>query len=153
MNTKKKNRLAVIEKILTKEKVQSQESLKARLVEAGFAVSQSSLSRYLRELGAMRFRRPDDSYAYTIPETKPAASSAAVFERRFASAVTGMRRSGFVVLVFTSPGEAQIVGILLDKLAPAGLLGNVAGDDTIICITKDARSAKALEKKLKKIIA
>jgi transcriptional regulator of arginine metabolism len=145
----KKMRLAALRKILERASIGDQGTLAKRLSRAGIRISQASLSRDLRELGAQRLRRGDGTYAYVLPEDPPAATTASVFEKRFATSATGVRRAGFVVLVFTPPGEANLVGRLLDTAQLPGLLGNVAGDDTILCIAENERAAKRLEKKFK----
>lgn len=148
----KKQRLGLISRILASQKISDQEKLKGRLAKAGLAISQSSLSRDLKALGVQRARLADGSFAYTLPDAPPAASSEEIFKRRFATSVTGVRRSNVIVLVSTPPGEAQLVGRLLDEVPPAGLLGTVAGDDTVLCVARSPKSAIALEKKFKELI-
>ncbi len=148
----KKQRLGLISKILASQKISDQENLKESLAKAGLAISQSSLSRDLKALGVQRARLTDGSFAYTMPDAPPAASSKEIFKRRFATSVTGVRRSNVIVLVSTPPGEAQLVGRLLDEVPPSGLLGTVAGDDTVLCVASSPKSAIALEKKFKELI-
>jgi transcriptional regulator of arginine metabolism len=66
--------------------------------------------------------------------------------------VIGVQRAAFVVLVFSSPGEAQMVGRLLDNTSLPGVAGTVAGDDTAICIAEDESTAKTLEKRFQAMI-
>lgn len=148
----KKKRLSILRKILTKETVSDQQVLIQRLAQAGIHVSQSSLSRDLRELGVHRFRRDGGTFAYVLPETRPAAHSWNVFTKRFTDSVTGVKRSSFIVMVFTPPGEASLVGRLLDSSDLTGLLGTVAGDDSIICIADNEKNAKKLEKKFIELV-
>jgi transcriptional regulator of arginine metabolism len=150
MNSSK--RLRTIRKILARENVASQNGLAKTLKAAGFRVSQSSLSRDLKKLGVQKVRMPDGTFTYSLPSEKPAATSSEAFRKRFSGSVTGVRRSGFVVLLFTPPGEAQLVGRLLDQLNPKGLVGNVSGDDTIICIAENNTKAKTLEKDFRKML-
>ncbi len=148
----KKKRLQLITKILQRRTVTDQNALMAELKKAGVMTSQASLSRDLKVLGVHRVRAGDGRFCYSLPEDKPSASSLEVFRRRFATSVIGVRRSNFIVLLFTPPGEAQLVGRLLDQITPSGLLGTVAGDDTIICVTKNEANARKLEKEFKEIL-
>ena len=148
----KKKRLSILRTILEKEAISDQQALIQRLDHAGVNASQPSLSRDLRELGAQRLRRENGLFCYVLPEARPAAYSSEVFNKRFANSVTGIKRSGFIVLVFAPPGEASLVGRLLDTSSLPGLSGTVAGDDTIICIADNEKDAKKLEKKLKEIV-
>jgi transcriptional regulator of arginine metabolism len=126
--------------------------LQELLFRRGVEVSQSSLSRDLKELGVSRERTPDGIFAYVLPESRPAATSEEVFRRRFRTSVTGVRRAAFVLLVFSPPGEAQMVGRLLDTTRLPGLMGTVAGDDTVICIAEDEKHARALERRFQELI-
>jgi transcriptional regulator of arginine metabolism len=141
-------RLQLITDLLAEEVVEDQPALRELLASRGVEVSQSSLSRDLRDLGAVRVRNTDGAFVYRLPAEPPAATSEQVFRNRFATSVTGVRRSGFVVLVLTPPGEAQLVGRLLDQVAPAGLLGTVAGDDTVILVAETPGAARRLEREL-----
>jgi transcriptional regulator of arginine metabolism len=148
----KSSRLKVVARVLEDQLVGDQQTLREVLARRGIVVSQSSLSRDLRELGVQRVRTADGVFAYTLPAERPAATSMEVFRRRFSTSVTGVRRTSFVLLVFTPPGEAQLVGRLLDTTTLPGLLGTVAGDDTVICITDTDSSARALENRLSDMI-
>jgi transcriptional regulator of arginine metabolism len=149
----KKKRIALLEKVLASESVGDQETLRKRLARAGWKVSQASLSRDLKALGAQRVRTPGGDYAYVLPAAPPAAATAEAFRRRFATSVKGVRRSSVLVLLFTPPGEAQIIGRLLDESPPPSLLGTIAGDDTILAVAASETAAKKLEKKFKEMLS
>jgi transcriptional regulator of arginine metabolism len=148
----KKKRIAILEKVLASESVGDQETLRKHLAKAGWKVSQASLSRDLKALGAQRVRTPAGGYAYVLPASPPAAATAEAFRRRFRTSVKGVRRSSVLVLLFTPPGEAQIIGRLLDESPPPGLLGTVAGDDTILAVAANEKAARSLERKFKEMI-
>jgi transcriptional regulator of arginine metabolism len=132
--------------------VDGQQKLQALLAESGFPVSQSTLSRDLKELGVQRRRTTEGLFAYVVPEQRPPATSEETFRLRFRTSVTGIRRVEFVVLVFTPPGEAQLVGRLLDSASLPGLAGTLAGDDTVICVAGSGSSARSLETRLKGLL-
>lgn len=147
---KRDERLEVIKKILAENRVRDQQHLADLLfAQTGLNVSQSSLSRDLKALGAARTISTDGSLYYTLPESPPISTTAESFRRRFATSVTGIRRSEFLVLIYTGPGEASLIARLLDRSAHEGLLATVAGDDTIICVTLDTATARKLEAELK----
>lgn len=87
-----------------------------------------------------------------MPAERPPATSKEAFRLRFRTSVTGVRRVEFIVLVFTPPGEAQLIGRLLDSTTLPGLAGTLAGDDTVICIAGSASKARALETRFKKML-
>jgi transcriptional regulator of arginine metabolism len=138
-------RLAAIIDILGRRPVGGQQQLRVLLAERGFSVSQSSLSRDLKELGVQRQRTAEGLFAYVVPADRPPATSEETFRLRFRTSVTGIRRVEFIVLVFTPPGEAQLIGRLLDSASLPGLAGTLAGDDTVICIAAGKKGARDLE--------
>jgi transcriptional regulator of arginine metabolism len=138
-------RLAAVIDILGRQPVTGQRQLRDLLEERGFAVSQSSLSRDLKEIGVQRRRTAEGLFAYVLPAERPPATSEETFRLRFRTSVTGIRRVEFTMLVFTPPGEAQLVGRLLDSAGVPGLAGTLAGDDTVLCIAASAADAEALE--------
>lgn len=144
----KRDRISAIVDILGHQPVDGQEKLQALLADDGFPVSQSTLSRDLKDLGVLRQRTTDGRFAYVVPAEKPPATSEDTFRLRFRTSVTGIRRVEFVVLVVTPPGEAQLVGRLLDSASLPGLAGTVAGDDTVICIAESASKARSLEARM-----
>lgn len=148
----KKKRLQRIERILNQRTVSDQSELLAALAKSGIKASQASLSRDLKELGVNRVRSADGRFTYCLPDAMPAAATEEAFRRKFSNSATGIRRTQFIVMVLTPPGEAQLIGRLLDEHKPAGLSGTLAGDDTVICIARDDKSAARLEKKFKDII-
>lgn len=146
-------RLDAIIDILSRQPVDGQEKLRTLLADRGFPVSQSSLSRDLKELGVQRQRTAEGLFAYVVPAEKPPATSKEAFRLRFSTSVTGVRRVEFLVLVYTPPGEAQLIGRLLDSAAPPGLAGTLAGDDTVICVAESTAKARSLETRLARMIA
>jgi transcriptional regulator of arginine metabolism len=145
-------RLTALAQILAAESIGDQETLRRRLGRGGARVSQASLSRDLQTLGAQRLRRVDGTFAYALPRARPSATSAEAFRSRFATSVTGVRRASFLLLLFTPPGEAQLAARLLDEARLPGLLGTVAGDDTILAVAESEKTAKELERKWKEMI-
>jgi transcriptional regulator of arginine metabolism len=148
----KRKRLALITKIIRENSLPDQDSLKTLLEENGVKISQSSLSRDIKELGVQRVRKTNGTFSYLLPEENPIPTSIDHFQKRFLASVISIQRSNFIVLLKTPPGEAQIVGRLLDQASFHGLLGTVAGDDTVICITSNNQSAKSLEQNFNELI-
>lgn len=144
----KQDRISAIIEILGRQPVDGQEKLQGLLADDGFPVSQSTLSRDLKDLGVQRQRTPEGLFAYVVPADKPPATSEETFRLRFRTSVTGIRRVEFVILVLTPPGEAQLVGRLLDAASFPGLAGTVAGDDTVICIVGSASKARTIETRM-----
>jgi len=126
--------------------VRRQEELVERLGERGFEVTQSSVSRDLRDLGVAKVKG-----RYLAPPA-PAADDEALDE--LAHHVRAARPAGpNLTVVFTPPGAAQTVGLALDHAGWPEVVGTVAGDDTIFVATAGAREQSRLLHRLNALAA
>lgn len=126
---RRKRHLKILELIETRP-VRTQEELAEALAAEGWDVTQSSVSRDIAALGLVKaggaYRRPD----------APARSSDDPDERRIAEGVLTVDTAGdAMVVLHTPPGEANRVGVALDRLAWPEVVGTLAGDDTIFVAT------------------
>ena len=141
----KTRRQSAILDAIQRQRVRSQEQLRRQLRAAGYDVTQATLSRDVRELGLAKAEG-----AYQAP-TAPAPnghSSKALFNRAVGEYLTRVDRVQQLVVLRTGPGQAQLLGVALDSARLPEVVGTIAGDDTILAITPDARRAKALVRRL-----
>jgi transcriptional regulator of arginine metabolism len=135
-----------IVEILRRTSVRSQSELAELLAGSEVVVTQATLSRDLVELGAVRVRHPDGALVYAVPgeggdRTPWAGVDQEVLDSRLSrlceellvSAVT----SGQLVVLRTPPGAAQLLAAAVDQSVMSGVLGTIAGDDTVLVITDD----------------
>ncbi len=148
----RRRRLELVARLIETHPVERQTELRELLAGRGVEVSRATLSRDLQRLGAHRVRTAGGGMAYALPAEPPPAASGRGFRSRLAASVTAVRRSGFVLVVLTPPGEAQLVGRLLDGAALPGALGTVAGDDTVIVVAASAGAARKLEDRLEGLL-
>ena len=123
--------------LLNEERFGSQAEIVAALQDEGFAhINQSKVSRMLSKFGAVRIRNAKMEMVYCLPAElgMPSASS------QVKQLVMEVAHNDSMVVIHTSPGAAQLIARLLDSLGKAeGILGSIAGDDTIfITPTKSA---------------
>jgi transcriptional regulator of arginine metabolism len=124
----------------------TQQSLVDELGRQGFAATQSSVSRDLRELGAVKTTR-----GYELSEIAPGDDSELVSVAEF---IRSMRPAGAHLLVIrTAVGAAQRVALALDRLGWPEIVGNIGGDDTVFVATDSANHQKILSAKIERIIA
>jgi len=118
----------------------SQDEIASRLDTLGFPVTQSTVSRDLDELGLVRIRDGEGRVRYATPdEASPGPSRhARALLREFA---VDVRHSGNLVLVKTPPAGAMPAARALDAAGIDGILGTVAGDDTIIVVVREGAAA------------
>jgi transcriptional regulator of arginine metabolism len=120
--------------LLRDHEVSSQEQLQGLLGAEGFDVNQGTLSRDLRGLGVVK--RPTVSGGARYVRSQPMADSELALAnlRAFLGEVIG---SGNLLVIKTRVGGAQPVALALDLLVPEGLVGTIAGDDTVLGIVAE----------------
>jgi len=133
-------RRTLIAEVITRQRIHSQEELRTALAAEGFAVTQATLSRDLVDLGAIKVPHGDGRNVYALPAEPPAEIVAD--ESRLARAVhelaVSVEHSLNIVVVRTPPGGAQYLASAFDGAHWGSILGTVAGDDTVLMVTRGA---------------
>lgn len=137
-----RRRREAVARILRAERVATQEALMEALRREGFRTTQATLSRDLARLSARRVSGPDGS-RYEIGDGPPDEVAAAI-----AGLVTAVDTNGSLVVIRTLPGSAQAVARAIDLAALPGVLGTIAGDDTVFVAPARGRGAGALSGRL-----
>jgi transcriptional regulator of arginine metabolism len=146
----KVQRQQAIAKLIAKYAVTNQPQLVDLLAEDGIAATQATVSRDLEDLGAVKVRVPGGDTVYAIPEYEPARLAPEDQLRRVMGEwVAEVRSSGNLVILRTPPGCAHVVASALDRSAMAGLLGTVAGDDTLLCVAEEGVGGSGLSAHLR----
>jgi transcriptional regulator of arginine metabolism len=129
--------------------VHSQAELQRQLAAAGLAVNQATLSRDLRALGVVK-----GVHGYELPSAplSPDTAHQSLWHAVHTWLLAAKAAQNLVVLR-TPAGGAQPLGIALDRAALPGLVGTIAGDDTVLAICADAGKARALVRRLGKAAA
>ncbi len=137
--TTKAQRQHTVAQLLAKHRVTSQPQLVELLTTEGIAATQATASRDLEDLGAVKVRLPGGDLAYAIPEYEPERLAPHDHLRRVLSEwVAEVSHSQNLVILRTPPGCAHVVASALDRSATPGLLGTVAGDDTLLCVAAES---------------
>lgn len=121
--------------LLKAESFSSQAEIVAALQESGFdTVSQSKISRMLGKSGAVRARNARGDMVYCLPPELAVPTATSPLKQL----VLDITHNKALVIIRTSPGAAQLIARLLDSLGTAdGVLGTIAGDDTIFIAPSD----------------
>jgi transcriptional regulator of arginine metabolism len=130
--------------------VRSQEQLRRQLRAAGFDVTQATLSRDIRELQLVK-GGADGAYQAPSGAGTNGHGGAGLLQRALSEYLTKADQVQQMVLLRTGPGQAQILGVAIDGARLSDVVGTLAGDDTILVITRGARQAKALVKRFEAI--
>lgn len=148
----KVQRQQTISKLVMKHAVTNQPQLVDLLAVEGIAATQATVSRDLEDLGAVKVRVPGGETVYAIPEFEPARLAPEDQLRRVLGEwVAEVKRSGNLVILRTPPGCAHVVASALDRSGMDGLLGTVAGDDTLLCVADESMGGEALAARLRDV--
>ena len=134
------NAATTISRLIGEHEVTSQPQLIELLAEHGIEATQATVSRDLDDIGAIKVRVPSGNTVYAIPEFAPDRLAPVDQLRRVMGEwVAEVAYSGNIVVLRTPPGCAHVVASALDRSRIDGLLGTVAGDDTLMCVSADDR--------------
>ena len=142
--------------LLGAHQVRSQTELAELLAAEGVQVTQGTLSRDLVEVGALRVRGAGGHLVYAVPgdggDRTPHVGEFATFETRLArlcgEVLVSAEASANLVVVRTPPGAAQYFASAIDRVGWDAILGTIAGDDTILLITRGPEGGAALADRL-----
>lgn len=154
--TKSARQQRIIELLATTE-VRSQTELADLLGDAGVHVTQATLSRDLVELDAVKVRVASGTLVYAVPGEggdrtpvvgRESAASEARLAKLCAELLVSADASANLVVLRTPPGAANFLASALDKAELGSVLGTIAGDDTVMVISRDPAGGEALAQRL-----
>ncbi|MEI6710214.1 MAG: ArgR family transcriptional regulator [Actinomycetota bacterium] len=146
----KTQRQAKITELLENVVISTAAQLVTLLQGEGWAVTQATVTRDLQELGSIKIRDENGSRRIVLAETpKIAAAPVDHLRRMMGEWVISVECSQNLVIVRTPPGCAHVVASALDRSALAGVLGSVAGDDTVLIVAKDSIGGTGLTQQLR----
>lgn len=143
-------RRAVIAELLASATITSQDDLAKRLTKHGIAVTQTTLSRDLDALGAVKETASDGTARYVIADqiavdtSLPSHASEQELQRVCGETLLRAQAAGNIAVLHTPPGAAQYLAGFLDRSRAFDTVGTVAGDDTIIIVMNDVKAASRL---------
>ena len=145
----KQKRHSKILSIITEKDVKTQEQLTKELKDAGFMVTQATVSRDIKELGLIKIPLSDGAYKYAITkkEKQETQENLSIFSR----SVINIQQAMHTVVVKTHSGMASAVAASLDMFLANDMLGTIAGDDTILVIAQNPEKAEQMVVKLRQI--
>lgn len=146
----KARRQHVIARLLGEHAITSQPQLVELLANEGVDATQATVSRDLEELGAVRVRMPGvEGQVYAIAEL-PTNQVAPVehLRRVLGEWVVELGVSGNLILLRTPPGSAHVVASALDRTRLEGMLGTVAGDDTVLVVSDSINGGESLAQRI-----
>lgn len=134
--------------IIENNDIDTQDALIAKLAEAGYNVTQTTISRDINQLKLVKAVTDTGTYKYIIPDVKR-ENNRAVMNSALTDAVTKIEAAKNIVVVKTLSGMANAIAVCVDSLNHDEIVGSVAGDDTVIIVTKDDDIAYSMAENLK----
>ena len=134
--------------IIDKYDIDTQEALIEKLKDDGYNVTQTTISRDINQLKLVKAVTSEGTYKYIAPDVKR-ENNRTVMNSALTDAVIKIEAAKNIVVVKTLSGMANAIAVCVDSLNHNEIVGSVAGDDTIIIVTKDDTIAEAMAVNLK----
>jgi transcriptional regulator of arginine metabolism len=148
----KPRRHALILKLIADERIENQDLLKDALFRNGISATQATLSRDLRELGLVKLADPAGGSFYARPgDGAGAAGPKPQLARLLQSLLHSVDGVGPFVVLRTAAGSAGAVTAALDQAGWEEVIGTIAGDDTVLIITRSEKGRKVVAERVKQL--
>jgi len=147
----KSKRQEALLNIVQTQAIETQEELTGALRDAGFAVTQATVSRDIKELRLVKTLGPDGRYVYTAVKAPQANVASSKLHRLFHDAVRHVDHAGNMVVVHCLSGTAGAVCAAADSMDLPGIVGSLAGDDTILFVVRTESDASRLTGMLREL--
>ncbi len=148
------NRRKRIKEIIAENVICKQEELAEILNKEGYSVTQSTVSRDIKELGLIKVKDSvTNKSKYSMPKAKPTHEvtdeKVITLLKTFIVSVEAAKN---LIVVKTLTGNGSACGMAIDKLMPEGVVGSIAGDDTLLIVTHDDETAVDVVEYIKEIV-
>jgi len=147
----KSKRHAKILELIAEYEIDTQEELLGKLNENGYKVTQATVSRDIRELRLVKVQA-GTGYRYSLSSNKEAVDMSFKFHAVFTESVLKIDYAENIVVIKCYVGMANAACAALDSVQWEGIVGTIAGDDTILCIMRDKQIAAKLAGQLLKLL-
>ena len=146
----KVDRHSKIVELIGKYQIETQEELASYLKEAGYHVTQATVSRDIRELKLTKVQRDNGCQCYSVMQNQKDYSEK--YLRILRDCFVSMDMAQNILVIKTASGTAMALATALDSLHWDEIVGTIAGDDTVMCAIRTVEDTKKLMKKLEDIL-
>ncbi len=148
----KGQRMLKIREIISENVIETQDELVEALRVAGFVVTQATISRDIKEMHLIKTSITDGRNKYSLPTAPSSFKPDVKLHRLLNDVFVAIDYAENLVVMRTMPGNAHAVAVLFDALDWPEFLGTVAGDDTILLVTRSGESAKVVVERIKGLL-
>ena len=145
----KKHRHSKIIELINTYPIETQEEMQSALLKVGFNVTQATVSRDIKQLGLIKAQDKNGRYRYVTSRTESSSETNYII---LISSIISIEYALNNVVIKCHTGMAQAVCAKLDAMKMQGILGTIAGEDTILIITRSQEDSVTLCKELNNII-
>ncbi|MGM9926200.1 MAG: transcriptional regulator AhrC/ArgR [Bacillus sp. (in: firmicutes)] len=135
-----------IREIIANNDIETQDDLVDELKNAGFNVTQATISRDIKELHLVKVPLLDGKYKYSLPADQR-FNPLQKLKRSLMDAFVRIDSTSHLLVMKTLPGNAHAIGVLIDNLDWEEVLGTICGDDTILIICRTQEDTEKLTKR------
>ena len=139
--------------IISTTNVETQEQLLQELLSAGFTSTQATISRDIKELRIVKELTSFGTYRYTTASSKVPTTFSGRLNTIFRECVTSFDYAQNIIVIHTLPGLANAAASALDAMSMSGVLGTIAGDDTVFIVMRDNNAAAAFCGEIKNLLS
>lgn len=137
--------------LISREQIETQEELAKRLQAEGFQVTQATVSRDIRQLKLTKTAGPNGRSHYIV-QKEAQQELGGKYIQVLKNGFSGMDTAQNLLIIHTVSGMAMAVAAALDELKIQGIVGCIAGDNTIMCAIRSADEAILLMEKIRKML-
>lgn len=148
----KSKRHAKILELIGEYEIDTQEELLRRLNKNGVKVTQATVSRDIKELRLIKIQSGGGGYKYSTNSAPDSVDMSFKFHAVFSESVTSITHAENIVVIKCYVGMANAACAALDSIRWDGVVGTLAGDDTIFCVMSGKSAAAAFVEQLKKLL-
>ncbi len=151
MKRLKIKRHAEILDLISRYNIDTQEELTNRLQQAGFKVTQATVSRDIRELKLTKVAGDNGKQKYVVLQ-KPKSDLYDKYVQVLRTGYLSMDKAQNILVIKTVSGMAMAVATAVDELHINGVVGTIAGDDTVMCAVRDNEEIVRVMEQIKKLV-
>ncbi|MFX3633586.1 MAG: transcriptional regulator AhrC/ArgR [Candidatus Pristimantibacillus sp.] len=137
-----------IKELIMNNTIETQEELVEALREAGFQVTQATVSRDMKELMLIKVPEGDGRYKYSMPQEQHRQNPINKLKRALIDHFIHIDFTDNLVVMKCLPGTANAIGSIIDNMEWEEVMGTICGDDTILIICRTKVQSKELVDKL-----
>lgn len=147
----KNNRQAMILELISSQDIETQGQLMAELAKRGVKSTQATLSRDIKQLRLVKEQTSGGAYRYTAAHAERSGDTERL-RTIFRESVTSFDTAQNLVVIKTLPGMANAAAAALDAMPVDGLVGTIAGDDTLFMAMRDPALAEAFREEIRSLL-